>query len=86
VRDAGRKAAEFCRAHGMDISEAALRFCLDHPYVASTLIGIAGTREVETSLNLLRSATGSEFVGRLEAVLAPVFNYDWPSGRPENQA
>src|SRR5271163_767914 len=86
VRDAGRKAAEFCRAHGVDLSEVALRFCLDHPYVASTLIGIASTREVETSLNLLRDATDSEFVARIEAVLAPVFNYDWPSGRPENQA
>jgi len=86
VRDAGRKAAEFCRAHGVDISEVALRFCLDHPYVASTLIGIASTREVETSLNLLRDATDSEFVARIEAVLAPVFNYDWSSGRPENQA
>jgi len=86
VRDAGRKAAEFCRAHGVDISEVALRFCLDHPYVASTLIGIASTREVETSLKLLRSTTDSEFVARIEAVLAPVFNYDWPSGRPENQA
>jgi L-galactose dehydrogenase len=86
VRDAGRKAAEFCRAQGLDISEVALRFCLDHPSVASTLIGIATTREVETSLKLLRSTTDSEFVGRIEAVLAPVFNYDWPSGRPENQA
>ena len=86
VRDAGRKAAEFCRAHGVDISEVALRFCLDHPYVASTLIGIASTREVETSLNLLRDATNCEFVARIEAVLAPVFNYDWSSGRPENQA
>src|SRR5580698_2543324 len=49
VREAGRKAAEFCRTHAADISEVALRFCLDHPYVASTLIGIASTREVETS-------------------------------------
>jgi len=86
MRDAARKAAEFCRVHGMDISGVALRFCLDYPYVASTLIGIASAREVETSLNLLRCATDTEFVGRIEALLAPVFNYDWPSGRPENQA
>ena len=85
VREAGRKAAEFCRVHGADISEVALRFCLDNPYVASTLIGIASSQEVETSLKLLDSSTDSEFVGRVEAVLAPVFNYDWPSGRPENQ-
>ena len=86
VRNAGSKAAEFCRAHGLDISEVALRFCLEHPYVASTLVGIASTREVETSLKLLRTTTDNEFVGRIEALLAPVFNYDWPSGRPENQA
>jgi L-galactose dehydrogenase len=86
VRDAGRKAAEFCRAHGRNISEVALRFCLDHPSVASTLIGIASTREVESSLKLLQTTTDGEFVGRIEAVLAPVFNYDWLSGRSENQA
>ena len=36
VRDAASKAAAFCRAHGADIAEVALRFCLDHPFVAST--------------------------------------------------
>jgi L-galactose dehydrogenase len=86
VRQAGKKAAEFCREHGTNISEVALRFCLDNPYVASTLIGIASSREVETSLKLLDASTDSEFLGQVEAVLAPVFNYDWPSGRPENQS
>ena len=86
VREAGRKAAEFCRVHGANLSEVALRFCLDNPYVASTLIGIASSQEVETSLKLLDSSTDSEFLGQVEAVLAPVFNYDWPSGRPENQS
>jgi len=85
IRDAGRKAAEFCRAQGADISEVALRFCLDHPFVSSTLIGIATVGEVEKSLKLLQSSTDSELLGQLKAILAPVFNYDWPSGRPENQ-
>ena len=85
VRDAGRKAAEFCRAHGADISKLALRFCLDHPFVSSTLIGIASTRQVEASLDLLQSSTDQELLAQVEAILAPVFNYVWPSGRPENQ-
>lgn len=85
VREAGRKAAEFCRKHEADISEVALRFCLDNPYVASTLIGIASSQEVKTSLKLLDGSTDREFLGQVEAILAPVFNYDWPSGRPENQ-
>jgi L-galactose dehydrogenase len=85
VRDAGRKAAEFCRAHGADISKLALRFCLDHPFVSSTLIGIASTRQVETSLELLNSSTDNELLAQVEVILAPVLNYVWPSGRPENQ-
>jgi L-galactose dehydrogenase len=86
VRDAGKKAAEFCREHGADISKLALRFCLDHPFVSSTLIGMSSTREVETSLELLQSTTDKALLAQVEAILAPVFNYVWPSGRPENQA
>jgi L-galactose dehydrogenase len=86
VRDAGKKAAEYCRAHGADISKLALRFCLDHPFVSSTLIGMSSTREVEISLKLLESSTDKELLAQVEAILAPVFNYVWPSGRPENQA
>ena len=85
VRDAGRKAAEFCRAHGADISKLALRFCLNHPFVSSTLIGIASTRQVEASLELLNSSIDQELLAQVKAILAPVFNYVWPSGRPENQ-
>ena len=86
VRDAGKKAAEFCRTHGTDISRLALRFCLDHPFVSSTLIGMSSTREVETSLQLLETSTDKEVLAQVEAIVAPVFDYVWPSGRPENQA
>jgi L-galactose dehydrogenase len=85
VRDAGKKAAEFCRLHGADLPEVALRFCLDHPYVSSTLIGMATMNQVEASLRLLQSSTDKVFLAQIEAILAPVFNYVWPSGRPENQ-
>ncbi len=85
VRDAGRKAAEFCRLRGVDIAELALHFCLDHPYVSSTLIGMATTREVESSLKLLQGSTDKALLGEVKGILAPVFNYVWPSGRVENQ-
>src|SRR5271155_764107 len=85
VRDAGKKAAEFCRSHGADISEVALRFSLGHPYVSSTLVGMANTHEVDASLKLLRSSTDPELLRQVEAIVAPVFNYVWPSGRAENQ-
>jgi L-galactose dehydrogenase len=85
VRDAGKKAAEFCRSHGADLPEVALRFCLDHPYVSSTLIGMATVSQVEAGLKLLQSSTDRAFLAQVNAILEPVFNYVWPSGRPENQ-
>jgi L-galactose dehydrogenase len=85
VRDAGKKAAQFCREHGVDISDLAMRFCLDHPYVASTLIGLSTTREVEACLKLLDRATDGQMLAQVEEILAPAFNYAWPSGRAENQ-
>jgi L-galactose dehydrogenase len=85
VRDAGRKAAEFCRSRGADIARVAMHFSLDHPYVSSTLVGIANTRQVEASLELLRTSTDPALQREVQAILDPVFNYVWPSGRSENQ-
>ena len=85
VRAAARKAVEYCRAHGANISEVALRFCLDHPYVSSTLVGMGNTQQVEAGLKLLSMSTDSELVRHLETLIAPVFDYVWPSGRVENQ-
>jgi L-galactose dehydrogenase len=85
VRDAGKKAAEFCRRHGADLPELALRFCLGHPYVSSTLIGMATMSQVEASLKLLQGSTDKVFLAQVQEILAPVFDYVWPSGRPENQ-
>ena len=86
VREAGRKAAEFCRDQGVDIADVAMRFCLDHPYVSSTLVGMGSTGEVEASLMVLRTHTDPELLHQVEAILAPAFNYVWPSGCQENQA
>ena len=66
-------------------AEVALRFSLGHPYVSSTLVGMANTRQVEASLKLLRTSTDPELLRQVKAILAPVFNYVWPSGRAENQ-
>ena len=85
VRGAGRQAAEFCRSHGVDIADVAMRFCLDHPYVSSTLVGLGSTRQVEASLKLLQISTDQELLRQVRAIVAPAFNYVWPSGRPENQ-
>jgi L-galactose dehydrogenase len=85
VREAGRKAAQFCSNHGLDIADVAMRFSLDHPHVNSTLIGLGTTQQVEACLNVLENFTDVELLRQLQEMIAPAFNYAWPSGRPENQ-
>jgi L-galactose dehydrogenase len=84
VREAGRRAAALCRERGTDIASVAVRFSLDNPDIASTLVGMSSSTHVQSNLNLLRAANDPELVAELRTILAPVLNYVWPSGKPEN--
>ncbi len=85
VHDAGRQAAAFCQQQGVDLSQVALRYCFDHPDVASTLVGMSTPGHVSENLEAFRSRVSPELVKQVRAILAPVFNYVWASGRPDNQ-
>jgi L-galactose dehydrogenase len=84
VRDAGKQAAEFCRQQRVDLSELALRFCFDYPRVASTLVGMSTCNHVRMNIQALGASTDPQIMRQVQAILAPVYNYVWPSGRPEN--
>ena len=84
VRDAGQRIVALCRAHGIDASELALRFCLDHPAVASTLVGMSSRMHVEDNLKCLTLANDPALLEEFRATVAPVANLTWPSGLPEN--
>jgi L-galactose dehydrogenase len=84
VHEAARQAAVFCRGKGSDISELALRYCFDYPHVASTLVGMSSTNHVRRNLSAFEEHADRRMVDEVMAILAPVRNYVWPSGRPEN--
>lgn len=86
VREAGRLAAEFCRSQGVDLTELALRFCFDYPLVASTLVGMSTSDQVRRNLHAVSAPADPEMVQKVRDILAPAFNYVWPSGRQENNA
>jgi L-galactose dehydrogenase len=85
VRDAGQKIVALCKARGLDASEVALKFCLDYPAVASTLVGISSREQVERNLKAMELHLDAELLGEIAAVVAPVKDFVWPSGLAENQ-
>jgi len=46
-----KKAAQFCREKGINISDLALQFAFSHKYVAVTLVGMSKVRHVKANLN-----------------------------------
>lgn len=85
MRASVRRAAEYCRRSGIDISELALRFCFDYPRVATTLVGMTSRQDVQKSLRAFEAPADPQLLRQLKPILAPVFNQFWPSGREENQ-
>jgi L-galactose dehydrogenase len=81
VRAAAKQVMEFCRQHGVNGSEVALRFCFGFPEVASTLVGMATRQQVESSLSALKMREDPQLLAEISKIVAPVHNYVWPSGR-----
>ena len=85
VKEIGRKVVEMCEARGKPAPKVALRFCLDHPYISTTLVGLATVEQVRQNLEILDEISDPELLAKIDALAAPVLHHIWPSGHPENQ-
>lgn len=86
VKQAGSKVVTLCNQHGIDPAVLALRFCLNHPYISSTLVGISSRAEVNANLKALDFKPDPDLLAEVEQIVLPVKDVTWPSGRPENNA
>ncbi|MGH9585516.1 MAG: aldo/keto reductase [Acidobacteriaceae bacterium] len=85
TREAAKRAAEYCRGRGANLSELALRFCFDYPRAATTLLGMATREQVRSSLRAFQTPADLELVREVRAIFGNAFNSSWSSGREENQ-
>lgn len=85
VREAGREIVKLASERGIDLAAASLGFCLDHPSICSTFIGMSSAEQVDANLRALRMRTDPAFLVEVERIAGPVLNRRWSSGRPENQ-
>jgi L-galactose dehydrogenase len=85
VKDVGMRVAALCRSTGIDVADVALKFCLDYPYCASTLVGMSKTLHVKKNLAVFQFETPPDLLKRLRSLIEPVKNQIWPTGLPENR-
>jgi L-galactose dehydrogenase len=84
IRAAARRVVDICRRAGVDITDVALRFCLDHDYTSSVIIGMARQREVEQNLRTLEMKNDPALLAEIAHAVAPVRNQIWMQGREQN--
>jgi L-galactose dehydrogenase len=84
IRETCAKAAAFCREQGVDIAALALQFSVANPDIPTTLVGTANPAHIEEDVRCIEKPLDEALLAEVMAILAPIHNETWPSGRPEN--
>lgn len=84
LRRVASQVVALCQSWGADPTAVALRFCLDHPYAASALVGMSSALEVQDNLKSLNTPVDLSLLDEINRLIAPVSDLTWASGRPQN--
>ncbi len=84
LRAACVQVAELCKQRGSDIMTLGMQFALANSDVATTLSGFASPAQLEQNLACVGQSPDPDLLRDVFALLQPVQNRTWPSGRPEN--
>jgi L-galactose dehydrogenase len=86
VREAAGRIVALCRTRGIDPATLALRFCLEHPGVTSTLVGISTRAQVAAALKALALELDTDLLEEIRRIAGPAYGTVWPSGREAGHA
>jgi len=84
VLEVGPQIAALCRQHGVNVADVAMRFALDYPHVATTIVGMSKLRHVEQNIRVLDFKNDPGLLAKIKKLVAPIKNRMWFEGRPEN--
>ena len=84
VRDVCRRAAELCQSRGTDIAKLALQFSIDHPDMATCIVGSANPDNVRKWADWADEPIDRPLLDDVLAILKPVHDWFYIEGRPEN--
>jgi len=83
--ETARRAADYCKAVGADITKLAIQFAAGHPAIATTLVGTASPENIRKNVGYLEEPVDYELMARVLEILRPIKNHNFTRGRPENR-
>ncbi|MFM2231871.1 MAG: hypothetical protein RJB31_572 [Bacteroidota bacterium] len=73
-----------CKKYGVALSDVAIRYAIDHPFIASTIIGMCDQTNVKKNIGVLEFSFPEGLLVEIYRIVAPVKNTMWFEGMPEN--
>ena len=80
-----RRAAEFCRARGVDIVKLAVQFAVAHPGIATTVVGTASPDNMRKNVAYAEEPIDAALLAEVLEVLRPIRDHNFTRGLPENR-
>lgn len=77
------QAAEYCERQGTDIAKLAVQFSTRNEHIPTTLVSTANPNNIRNNAQWLEEELDEELLQEVLAILKPVHNQTWVSGRPE---
>lgn len=84
LREKCAAAAALCRSRGTDLGKLALQYSLANPDIHTHIVGTASPARVLQNIADAEAPLDQALLTEVLAILKPVHNLTWTSGRPEN--
>ena len=75
---------ECCKKYGVALSDVAIRYAIDHPFIASTIIGMCDQNNVKKNAGVVEFSIPEGLLDEINQLVSPVKNTMWFEGMPEN--
>lgn len=86
IREVCKKAADHCAAQGADITKLAVQYSTANERIPTTLVSTANPVNIRKNVEWTDEALDQELLNEVLAILEPIHNKSWESGRPEYNA
>lgn len=84
VKDLQMPLLELCRSYGKELSDVALHYAMQHPKIATTIVGMCELDIVKKNVAVLGQDFPEELIQKIEELTGPFKNRMWFEGKEEN--
>jgi L-galactose dehydrogenase len=84
VKDVQPQLLALCEEYGVNVGDVANRYAIDHPDIATTIVGMSKFKNIERNIKVLDFKIPDGLLEKVMEICNPVKNRMWFEGRPEN--